>query len=80
MRVRFRDVNTVREFVEAVQHLPFDINVSDNHRLLDGKSFLSLVNLDLNKVVTVTPVTNDFDRIDQFYGAVWKFREATKNE
>lgn len=54
--------------------LPFDVNVHSGSIVLDAKSLMSLMALDISKELTVIPITKDWKEIDQFYGVAWSFR------
>ena len=55
----------VKEFVTAAAKCDFDIDVNYNRVLVDGKSILGVLALDLGKVLTVKchGESGDFDRV-----------------
>jgi phosphotransferase system HPr-like phosphotransfer protein len=62
MMVRYRiklNVNQVKEFVDAASRCDFDIDIAYNSIVVDAKSILGVMGLDLRKVLFVT--CSEFD-------------------
>lgn len=51
--VKFYSVNDVIRFAEIASQCEFEIDVIYNHIMLDGKSIISLMSLDLSHPLTV---------------------------
>lgn len=58
-------VNDVKEFVRAAEQCDFDIDVFYNRVLIDAKSILGVLSLDLTRILTV-----------QYAGQDHKFEET----
>lgn len=52
-KIRLR-LDEVKEFVEAASQCDFDVDISYNHYVVDAKSIVGVLALDLTKVLTVT--------------------------
>lgn len=52
-RVKLNTVDDAREFVRLAGKCDFDIDVFYNRIIIDGKSILGVLSLDLTKVLTV---------------------------
>lgn len=46
-RIKLNSVEDVKEFVNITRHCEFDIDVQYRHIMLDGKSLLGLMSMDL---------------------------------
>ncbi|MBQ8306621.1 MAG: HPr family phosphocarrier protein [Blautia sp.] len=53
-KIRFQDPEEVREFVRAASKCDFDIDVSYNRIVVDAKSYLGILGMDLSNNLTVT--------------------------
>lgn len=62
-------VNDVKEFVRAAEQCTFDIDVFYNRVIIDAKSILGVLSLDLTKILTVQYAGKDsqFERTLQKY-------------
>ena len=49
----FREAEDVREFVNAASKCDFDIDIFYNRIIIDAKSFLGILSMDLTRVMTV---------------------------
>lgn len=52
-RIRLSSAEDVREFVNAAMRCEFDIDVFYNRVVIDAKSILGVMSLDLTRVLTV---------------------------
>jgi phosphocarrier protein HPr len=52
-KVRFHDAEEVEEFVDAASKCDFDINIFYNRFIIDAKSILGILSMDLNQALTV---------------------------
>ena len=66
-KIRFREPEDVREFVRAASKCDFDIDISYNRIVVDAKSYLGILGMDLSNNLTVTCHGKDeeFDRLLQ---------------
>lgn len=53
-KIRLTQVEEVKEFVNAASRCDFDIDIFYNRVIVDAKSFLGVLSLDLTKVLNVT--------------------------
>ena len=52
-QIRLNATEDVKEFVNAASKCDFDIDISYNRVIIDAKSFLGVLSLDLNRELTV---------------------------
>ena len=52
-KIKFRKAEDVREFVNAASRCDFDIDIFYNRIIIDAKSILGVLSMDLTKVMTV---------------------------
>lgn len=52
-RIRLRQVSDVKEFVRAAEKCEYDVDVSYNRMVIDAKSILGVMSMDLTKTLTV---------------------------
>lgn len=52
-KIRLNAVNDVREFVRAAERCEFDVDVFYNRMVIDAKSILGVMSMDLTKPLTV---------------------------
>ena len=66
-KIRLNATEDVKEFVKAASK--FDVDISYNRILIDAKSILGILSMDLTRVLTVTCHGEDheFDRFLQKY-------------
>lgn len=71
-KVKFHAAEDVQEFVNAASRCDFDIDICSSRIIIDAKSFLGILSMDLSKCLTVTchGENRDFTRILQKYAAV----------
>ena len=70
-KIKLTDLQEVREFVQAATRCDFDIDVFYNRIIIDAKSILGVLSLDLTKVLTVKYGGSDieFENILSKYAA-----------
>lgn len=51
--IKLMDVNDVAEFVTAAQKCDFDIDISYNRFIIDAKSLVGVLSMDLSQVLKV---------------------------
>ena len=63
-RIRL-NVDDVSDFVRAAAECDFDVDVSYNRVLIDAKSILGVLSMDLNRILTVKyhGENRDFERV-----------------
>ena len=68
-KIRLNATEDVKEFVKAASKCDFDVDISYNRILIDAKSILGILSMDLTRVLTVTCHGEDheFDRFLQKY-------------
>ena len=71
-KIKLNAVEDVQEFVKAASKCDFDIDICSSRIIIDAKSFLGILSMDLSKCLTVTchGENRDFTRILQKYAAV----------
>lgn len=52
-KIKLNCIKNVEEFVRRSNRCPFDVEVLYNKLIIDGKSFLGLLSMDLSKTVDV---------------------------
>lgn len=52
-RIRLSGTGEVRDFVRVAEKCEFDIDISYNRIIVDAKSFLGVLGMDLSQVLTV---------------------------
>ena len=52
--IRLNETEDVKEFVNEAAKCDFDIDISYNRIIIDAKSILGILSMDLTKVLTVT--------------------------
>ena len=52
-KIKFRKAEDVREFVNAASRCDFDIDIFYNRIIIDAKSILGVLSMDLTRVMTV---------------------------
>lgn len=52
-QIKFQAADDVREFVNAASKCDFDIDIFYNRIIIDAKSILGIMSMDLTKVMTV---------------------------
>lgn len=72
-RIKLTTIMDVKEFVSAAAECDFDINIFYNHVIIDAKSVLGVLSLDLSKVLTV-----EYDGEDAAFEAVLDEKDAAK--
>ena len=52
-KIRLNATEDVKEFVQAASKCDFDVDISYNRVIIDAKSILGVLSMDLTKVLTV---------------------------
>lgn len=53
-RIKLTQIEEVKEFVNAASGCDFDVDIFYNRIIVDAKSFLGVLSLDLNRVLNVS--------------------------
>ena len=72
-KIKLTTIMDVKEFVKAAGECDFDVNIFYNHLIVDAKSVLGVLSLDLSKVLTV-----EYDGADAVFEAVLDAKDAAK--
>lgn len=54
MKLTFRDVNDIVDFVNRVEKFPYNMDMQQGQLVVDAKSLLGIMNLGLNQAVNLT--------------------------
>ena len=60
-KIRLNATEDVKEFGKAASKCDFDVDISYNRILIDAKSILGILSMDLTKVLTVTCHGEDYE-------------------
>ena len=71
-KIRLNETADVKEFVQAASKCDFDVDISYNRVIIDAKSILGILSMDLTKVHTVTSHGED----QEFNSFLQKFAVA----
>lgn len=64
--LRLSKVEDVKLFVQLTRTIDGDVNVAHDHYVVDGKSLLGLMSLDLSEPIKVSIISSDDKEVDQF--------------
>ena len=66
-KIRLNETADVKEFVQAASKCDFDVDISYNRVIIDAKSILGVLSMDLTRVLTVQchGESKEFNRILQ---------------
>lgn len=70
-KIRISSLQEVKEFVELANECDFEINVHYNHIIIDAKSILGVLSMDLTKTLTV-----EYDGEDSMFEAYMDKKDA----
>ena len=71
--IKLTSIMDVKEFVTVAGECDFDVNIFYNHIIVDAKSVLGVLSLDLSKALTV-----EYDGEDALFEAVLNDKDAAK--
>ncbi len=57
--VQLKSVSEIKEFVQIVNHFPFDVDLSSGRYVVDAKSIMGIFSLDLSKPINVAAYCDD---------------------
>ena len=69
MKIRFRSINAIEEFLDIVNSFSAEIDIKSKRTTVDGKS-MGIFSLDLSNPVEVTAIGNESEQV---YEAISKY-------
>ncbi len=66
MKVKFKDIDAIEQFIGLASQLQSDVIVGSGNRVVDGKSSLGMMQLNLNEEYVVSFVDRDPTETDAF--------------
>lgn len=72
-KIKLTSIMDVKEFVMAASECDFDVNIFYNHIVVDAKSVLGVLSLDLSKSLTV-----EYDGEDRVFEEILDAKNAEK--
>lgn len=72
-KIKLTTIMDVKEFVTVAGECDFDVNIFLNHIIVDAKSVLGVLSLDLSKALTV-----EYDGEDRTFEAILDAKDAEK--
>lgn len=70
IKIRLFTMSQVKEFVRFAEQCDYDIDISYNRVVIDAKSILGILSMDLSKVLTVKCYGED---CEEFFNNIGKF-------
>lgn len=70
MKIRFRSIKAIGEFLDIVNRFSAEIDIKSKRTTVDGKSMMGIFSLDLSNPVEVTAIGNESDQV---YEAISKY-------
>jgi phosphocarrier protein HPr len=74
VKVLLKNMDNVEKFVEITNKFNFDIDVIGGKRMVNGKSVLGLLTLDLTSPLSVILNTNKSNEINEFINLINDFK------
>lgn len=74
VKILLKNMDNVEKFVEITNKFNFDIDVICGKRIVNGKSVLGLLTLDLTSPLSVILNTNKSNEISQFINLINDFK------
>ena len=72
-KIKLTSIMDVKEFVTVAGECDFDVNIFYNHLVVDAKSVLGVLSLDLSKTLTV-----EYDGEDSAFEEILDAKDAAK--
>lgn len=66
LKVLLASKDGVKKFVNAAEKMTCDIDIGYGHYIVDGKSIIGVMNMDISQKLEVTLHTNNQEEIDNF--------------
>lgn len=73
MKIRINDINDVLKFTRICEKFKEDIDVTDGHFIVNGKSQMGVVAISTSKELDATILTNDMPTWASFRNAIKEF-------
>jgi phosphocarrier protein HPr len=74
VKVLLKNMDNVEKFVEITNKFNFDIDVIGGKRMVNGKSVLGLLTLDLTSPLSVILNTNKSNEVNEFINLINDFK------
>jgi phosphocarrier protein HPr len=74
VRILLKNMDNVEKFIEITNKFNFDIDVIYGERIVNGKSVLGLLTLDLTSPLSVILNTNKSNEINEFINLINDFK------
>ena len=74
VKILLKNMDNVEKFVEITNKFNFDIDVIGGKRMVNGKSVLGLLTLDLTSPLSVILNTNKSNEINEFINLINDFK------
>lgn len=74
--ILLNEATQLQQYFKVIQLFDFEIDIRsmDRRQLLDGKSIMGVMSLDLSNPIIVIPKTNNIDEINQFTAVMRQFQ------
>ena len=73
MNIKLNSINDVKEFVQIMSTIPFDVDIVSGRYIIDAKSIMGIFSLDLSTVKQLSLHTDNRDEIDSVKNKITKF-------
>lgn len=73
MEIRLKDIDKIKKFLAMVNTFNCDIDVSKGRYIVDGKSLLGILTLDLSFPINVEIHSDDQEEIKRFNEVMYDF-------
>lgn len=75
-RIKICEIDKIKQFCEEMRKFESDVNVYKGSYIVDGKSMLGLLSLDLSTGVIISLLTDNKDEQDKFLEVIKKYKEV----
>ena len=66
MKIKIRNGDDAKKFVNDVSKFPCDINLHDGHQVFDAKSIMAVLTLDFSKEFEIRCISDDSEILEKF--------------
>lgn len=74
MKIVLKSIDDVKVFVNEVNKVPFDVDLSSGRYVVDAKSIMGIFSLDLTSPITMEVHNKEKGEADDFLKAIKKFK------
>ena len=74
MKIVLKSIDDVKVFVNEVNKVPFDVDLSSGRYVVDAKSIMGIFSLDLTSPITMEVHNKEKGEADDFLKAIEKFK------